>query len=394
MKYNYYMNLAIEEAKKAQGKTNPNPLVGAIILKDGKIISKGCHKGIGLPHAEVDALSSAKESVKGGTLFVNLEPCCHYGKTPPCTEAIVSAGIKKVVVGSLDPNPLVAGKGVEILRKNKIEVVTGIMEKESKKLNEIFFKYIVEKEPFVILKYAMTLDGKIATRTGTSKWITNEKSREHAHRLRNRCMGVMVGIGTVLTDNPLLTCRIADGKNPIRIILDSQLRIPLKSKIVTTAKTVPTIIVAVHEDKFCPNNNVSTLREKAEKLEAYGARIVFLDPIEPNISENNQPSLSLGRINLKTLMKVLGKPPYNIDSILLEGGSEVNYSALQASIADKVFCYISPKIFGGEGAKSPIGGLGVSSPEEAYTVENISLKHFQEDILMEGDINYHVHRNN
>ncbi len=232
--YNFYMEKALKLAERGEGKVNPNPKVGAIVVKNNKIIGEGYHKYFGGPHAEVYALREAGERAKGATIYVTLEPCSHYGKTPPCAESIVKMGISKAIIAMKDPNPLVEGRGIDILKQNGIEVVTGIMEKESKKLNEVFIKYITKKKPFVVLKTASTLDGKIATKTGESKWITGEEARYKVHQIRNDLSGIMVGIGTIIKDNPLLNTRIERGRSPKAIIVDSSLRIPLESKILET----------------------------------------------------------------------------------------------------------------------------------------------------------------
>ncbi len=237
-----YMNLALTHAKKGIGLVNPNPLVGAVIIKERKIIGQGWHERYGGGHAERNALSNCRESPKGATMYVTLEPCCHQGKTPPCTDAIIQNGIKKVVIGCLDPNSMVSGKGVTLLREAGVEVVIGVLEDKCIELNEVFFHYIQTKTPYVVMKYAMTMDGKIATTSGKSKWITGINARENVHRSRNQYSSIMVGVGTVIADNPSLTCRIDGGRNPIRIICDTNLNTPLEATIVTTAKEVRTII--------------------------------------------------------------------------------------------------------------------------------------------------------
>lgn len=337
MEHEIYMKRAIELAKKGVGNVNPNPLVGAVIVKNGEIIGEGYHEKYGELHAERNALANCKADTEGASIYVTLEPCCHYGKTPPCTEAIIKSGIKKVYIGAVDPNPLVGGKGVEILRDNGIEVETGILLEECLKQNEVFFHYIEHKIPYVIMKYAMTLDGKIATYTGKSKWITSEIARDNVHRDRSRYSGIMVGVGTVLQDNPMLTSRIENGRNPVRIICDTFLRTPLYYDVVKTARDIPTIIA-------------TQINSKA-KIEPYiemGVRILEV-PMKGD------------KLDLAFLMKLLGN--MGIDSIVLEGGSDLNFSALNDGIVNKVQCYIAPKIFGGNSAKSPVGGLGVREVE-------------------------------
>jgi diaminohydroxyphosphoribosylaminopyrimidine deaminase/5-amino-6-(5-phosphoribosylamino)uracil reductase len=355
-----YMNQALLLAKKGIGFVNPNPLVGSIIVKEGKIIGQGWHEKYGGWHAERNALNNCTENPKDATLYVTLEPCCHYGKTPPCTEAIIQNGIKKVVVGCLDPNSLMSGKGVKILRDAGIEVITGVLEDQCKKLNEVFFHYIITNTPYVVMKYAMTMDGKIATATGKSQWITGEKARENVHKDRSRYSSIMVGVGTVITDNPSLTSRIEGGRDPIRIICDTNLKTPLESTIVTTAKEVKTIIATTSNDK-----------EKQKAYLSHGCEILTL----------NQKGT---HIDLNQLMNELGKN--GIDSVLLEGGSTLNFSALQSRIVHKVQAYIAPKLFGGNQAKTPIGGVGIEEITNCITLKNQRISWFGEDILIEGEV--------
>ncbi|MCI1960110.1 MAG: bifunctional diaminohydroxyphosphoribosylaminopyrimidine deaminase/5-amino-6-(5-phosphoribosylamino)uracil reductase RibD [Clostridia bacterium] len=350
-----YMFRAIELAKLGEGRTNPNPLVGAVIVKNGKIIGEGYHMVYGDLHAERNAIKNCNEDMKGATIYVTLEPCCHYGKQPPCTDAIIEKGFSKVVIGSRDPNPLVSGKGVKKLRENGIEVIEDFLKDECDKINNVFFHFITTKTPYVVMKYAMTMDGKIATSTGKSKWISGEKSRKNVQKTRNRLFSIMAGIGTVLTDNPLLTCRIENGRNPVRIICDSSLRIPIESNILNTAKDVPTIIAYCH-DNF----------EKEKKIKACGAKTI-------KISEKD------GHIDLKELIKILGEE--KIDSILLEGGGELNFSALKEGIVQEVQVYIAPKIFGGK-AKSPVGGIGINEVKDAFGFKLTDIERFDEDVLL------------
>lgn len=358
-----YMERALELAAKGIGYTNPNPLVGAVIVKNGKIIGEGYHEVYGSNHAEVNAFKNATEDVRGAIMYVTLEPCSHYGKTPPCAKAIVEKGIKKVVIGLKDPNPLVAGKGIQILKDNDIEVITGVMEEEGRKLNEIFLKYITTKLPFCILKTAMTLDGKIAAYTGDSRWVTNEFSRKYVHQLRHRLSGIMVGIGTILADDPLLTTRLetGNGSDPTRIIVDSTARIPLEAKVLHMESKAKTIIATTElADK-----------DKIKALESMGIEII-ITPLKSN------------RVDLTYLMKALGER--GIDSVLLEGGSELNYSAIEEGIVDKVNAFIAPKIIGGRGAKTPIGGAGKAVMREAISIENLEVQRFGDDVMLEGYI--------
>lgn len=356
-----YMQRAIELARQGEGHVNPNPMVGAVIVKDGRIIGEGYHQKYGELHAERNALLNCQESPEGADLYVTLEPCCHYGKTPPCTEAIIENRIKRVIVGSMDCNPLVAGKGVRILREAGIEVTEGVLQRECDELNKIFFHFMETGKPYVMMKYAMTIDGKIATYTGASKWITGEIARKKVHKDRGRFMAIMVGVGTVLADNPLLTCRIDGKKSPIRIICDTHLRTPLNAEIVKTAGEVPTII-AVSE-------NVS-----AEKKRPFWER-------QCEIWELPEKE---DAVDLQELMKRLGER--KIDSVLLEGGGTLNYTALKSGIVNAVQAYIAPKIFGGAEAKTPVEGTGICLPEEAFKIKNKKITFLGEDILVEGDI--------
>ena len=354
------MRRAIGLARNGIGFVNPNPLVGAVIAKDGRIIGEGWHARYGEPHAERNALRDCKGSPQGAVMYVTLEPCCHTGKQPPCTDAIIDAGIAKVVVGSDDPNPLVAGNGIRLLEEAGIEVVRGFLQEECDALNSIFFHYIRTKTPYVIMKIAMTADGKTATRAGLSRWITGEESRRHVHETRKRCAGIMVGIGTVLADDPTLTCRIENPSNPARIICDSNLQIPLDCKLVATAKDIPTYIAACTLD-----------HRKAEQLEKRGVHVLEI------ISSD-------GRVNLKSLMRRLGS--LGIDSVLLEGGAALHEAALRAGIVQHVQVYIAPKMFGGVSAKSAVGGLGVYEVDEAYRLTRPTFERFGDDVLLEFDV--------
>lgn len=357
-----YMNLALTLAKKGIGFVNPNPLVGAVIVKDGKIIGQGWHEKYGGWHAERNALSNCSESPNDATMYVTLEPCCHYGKTPPCTEAILQNAIKKVVIGCLDPNSLVSGKGAALLREAGIDVVTGILQDKCIELNEVFLHYIKTKTPYVVMKYAMTMDGKIATASGESKWITGQKARDNVHRSRNQYSSIMVGVGTVIADNPSLTCRITGGRNPIRIICDTHLNTPIESTIVTTAKEVKTIIATASDNK-----------EKHSPYLSNGCEI-----LEIRLKDNH--------IDLNHLMQELGEA--GIDSILLEGGSTLNFSALQSRIVNKVQAYIAPKLFGNNQSRTPVGGVGIQEISNCFYLKNQTITWFDEDILVEGEVDY------
>jgi diaminohydroxyphosphoribosylaminopyrimidine deaminase/5-amino-6-(5-phosphoribosylamino)uracil reductase len=354
-----YMRLAIELARQGRGWVNPNPMVGAVIVKCDKIIGQGYHETLGGPHAERNALANCQTSTIGATLYVTLEPCCHQGRTPPCTDAIIESGISRVVIGSFDPNPLVAGKGISILRSHGIEVVENVAKKECDKLNESFFHYIQNKAPYVIMKYAMTMDGKIATHTGKSRWITGEEARQRVHEDRHRYSAIMVGVGTVLTDDPILTCRLTNSKNPLRIICDTNLRTPLGAKIVTTAHMAPTIIAT----------SIADASRHQPYLEA-GCEIMVIRKKE-------------NHIDLKSLMRRLGER--QIDSLLLEGGGTLNWSALQSGIVNKVQAYVAPKLFGGS-AKTPVEGFGVDCPKGAFSLSKPVITPIGNDILLESEV--------
>lgn len=358
MNHENYMKIALELAQNGMGYVSPNPMVGAVIVKNNEIIGRGYHEKYGGLHAERNAFANCKQDCSGADMYVTLEPCCHHGKTPPCTDIIIEKNIKRVFIGSSDPNPKVAGNGVKILRQHGIEVIEGILKEQCDKLNEIFFCYITTGKPFVTMKYAMTMDGKIACRTGLSKWITSEKSRQYVQYERLKHSAIMVGVGTVIADNPMLTCRLENGRNPVRIICDTNLRTPTDSEIVRTAKDIPTIIATCSDDT-----------EKKSVYINYGCRVM-------NVNKYNE------HIDLNDLINRLGNE--KIDSILLEGGGELNYSALQAGIVNKVQSYISPKIFGGRDAKTPVSGFGVDCPDNCYSLKNTVIKCIGDDFLLES----------
>ena len=365
-----YMRRAIELAKKGSGHVNPNPLVGAVIVRDGEIIGEGYHECYGQLHAERNAIANAKKrgnSLEGSTIYVTLEPCCHYGKTPPCTEAIIEEKIARVVVGSDDPNPLVSGKGFQMLREKGIEVIPHFLKEECDAMNYVFFHYIRTGTPYVAMKYAMTMDGKIACYTGDSKWVTGEESRAHVQTLRNHYKGIMAGIGTVLADDPMLNCRIEGGRDPIRIIADSHLRIPMDSQLVRTAGQQPLIIACLPDAD----------EEKAAQLQEKGVEVLRIPGVTTaDITEEQKEVISL-----PVLMKELGAR--KIDGILLEGGGQLNESALQAGIVDRIYCYIAPKIFGGAQAKTPVEGQGLIRAADAWQFNRIGMQEFGQDILLE-----------
>lgn len=355
-----YMLLALSLAEKGIGYVNPNPLVGAVIVKENRIIGQGWHKSFGGPHAEREALIDTRESTQGATLYVTLEPCCHEGKTPPCTQAILESGISRVVVGTRDPNPLVCGKGIAILKQHGIQVTEGVLEEKCKRLNEVFFHYIQTKRPFVIMKYAMTLDGKIAAYTGLSKWITGEQAREHVQFSRRRYTAIMVGSNTIIKDNPSLTCRLENARNPVRILCDTRLRIPIKSKVVQTANEIPT---------YLATGCIDTAQLKP--YQKAGCKILSLPTRD-------------GHIDLMLLMQLLGES--GIDSILLEGGGELNFSALQSGIVNRIQAYIAPKLLGGSDAVTAVEGKGIADPKDAFELEKLELTRLGADIMLEGNV--------
>ena len=362
-----YMKMALELAQKGMGFTAPNPMVGAVIVKNGRVIGQGYHRKYGELHAEREALAACTEEPEGASIYVTLEPCCHYGKQPPCVNAILEAGIRRVIIGSSDPNPLVAGKGIRILKDHGIEVTENILKEECDKLNEAFFYYIQNKKPYVVMKYAMTMDGKIAAYTGESKWVTGEAARIHVQEQRLKYTGIMVGVGTVLADDPMLTCRLENSRNPVRIICDSHLRTPLTSKIVRTAETIPTILASSSKDQ-----------QKIKNYEEMGCQVLY-------VPEKN------GHIDLNRLMELLGAA--KIDSILLEGGGSLNWSALESGIVQKVQTYIAPKLFGGEEAKTPVEGKGFPDPASAELLKNSEMIRLGDDFLIESEVKRNVYGN-
>ena len=370
-----YMRRAMDLAKGGIGAVDPNPLVGAVIVKDNKIIGEGYHQCYGGLHAERNSLASVagndpgevpahfhslREILSGADMYVTLEPCAHHGKTPPCTEAIIEGGISRVIIGSRDPNPLVAGKGVKQLETAGIEVIQDFCRDECDTLNKKFFHFITTGKPFVLMKYAMTADGKIATKTGASQWISCKKSREYVHELRNEYPAILAGIGTVLTDDPMLTARIPDARNPLRVITDSSLRIPTGCNILKTAADIPTVIITAMTDVEFGSS------EKKAMIGNMGAEVINL-PGED------------GHVDLKKVAEFLGER--KISGLLIEGGGDVNYGALKAGIVNEVNIFVAPKIFGGK-AKTPVGGEGVEFPGDAVGLELISSESMGEDVLL------------
>lgn len=369
-----YMMMALELAANGAGHTSPNPLVGAVIVRNGEVIGAGWHEYCGGLHAERNAIKDCLErgnDPKGATIYVTLEPCCHYGKTPPCTEAIIERGFSRVVYGAFDPNPKVAGKGLEILKKAGIEVDGPVLNRECLEINDIFFHYITTGLPFVIMKYAMTADGKIAAYTGDSRWVTGEAARKHTHKTRKRVAAIMVGIGTVLADDPMLNCRLEepdlkrDGTpfdrsvDPVRVVCDSKLRIPLDCRIVKTAGDIRTIVACAY----------GADPEKKAALEKAGVEVIDV------MADRD------GRASLPLIIEKLGA--LGLDSVLLEGGAELNFSALEDGIPDKLQVYIAPKLIGGAGAKSPIGGKGIAKMADCVDLGRPKITKLGDDLLLE-----------
>ncbi len=359
-----FMQEALALAAQARGRTSPNPMVGSVVVKDGRVVGRGYHAKAGAPHGEVVALEDAGAQARGATLYITLEPCCHFGpfkRTPPCTKAIIAAGIRRVVAAMRDPNPLVSGKGLEELRQAGIDVKLPVLETEAAALNEVFITYITTKRPFVLLKVAASLDGKTATVTGESRWITNERSRMLVHQLRDQVDGVMVGINTVLRDDPLLTTRLpgGGGRDPMRIIVDTHLRMPCEARVLTASTTASTLIATTP----------AAPREKRLQLEAAGAQVIVIEGEGPGVP-------------LRPLMEQLGA--MQVTSILLEGGGELHSSALRAGIVDKVWYFLAPKLIGGRAAPPAIGGEGFARLEEAVTLERMQVRPLDGDLLIEG----------
>ncbi|MGB9700806.1 MAG: bifunctional diaminohydroxyphosphoribosylaminopyrimidine deaminase/5-amino-6-(5-phosphoribosylamino)uracil reductase RibD [Thermodesulfobacteriota bacterium] len=360
-----FMRLALRLAEKGRGLTNPNPMVGAVVVKDGEIVGRGYHHQAGQAHAEILALREAGARARGATLYLNLEPCAHFGRTPPCTEAILKAGIKRVVAGMIDPNPLVSGRGIARLRAAGVKVEAGLLAEECRQLNAPFVKYITTGKPLITLKVALSMDGKVATNLGEARWISSAESRAYVHRIRHNADAVMVGIGTVLQDDPLLTVRLPALKNPrqpLRVVVDSRLRIPLKSQIVKTAKYYPTLVATTNS---APLSRIKKLaKAKVEVL---------------TISKDRQ-----GKVNLIALMEELAKR--GILSVLLEGGPTLNASALQGKLVDRLLFFIAPKLIGGEKAPGAIGGKGIKRLKDAIPVKNLRVRKLGSDLVLEGEI--------
>jgi diaminohydroxyphosphoribosylaminopyrimidine deaminase/5-amino-6-(5-phosphoribosylamino)uracil reductase len=353
-----FMEKALILARRGSGKTSPNPMVGALLVKGGKILGKGYHRRYGGPHAELSALRNAKDDVKGASMYVTLEPCCHHGWTPPCVDAIIGAGINRVVIGTADPNPRVNGKGIQILRDHGIQVKVGVLGERCRMLNEAYFKHIQTGIPFVTLKFAQSLDGRIATKTGHSQWISSPGTLRLAHKLRSIHDGVLVGIGTSLTDDPSLTVRLVKGRNPQRIIVDSRLRIALTAKVLNDEEVERTIIVATE----------GASRKKAQRLRNLGAEVLW--------AAKNQR----GAVDMTDLLKQLGR--MGITSVLVEGGAKVITSLIREGLADKIVLVVAPKLIG-EGIEA-VGNLGIHDLSEALRVSRMKMRRIGDDIVIEG----------
>ncbi|WP_196606884.1 bifunctional diaminohydroxyphosphoribosylaminopyrimidine deaminase/5-amino-6-(5-phosphoribosylamino)uracil reductase RibD [Pectinatus frisingensis] len=359
-----YMQTAINLAKNAVGRTSPNPMVGAVIVKNNRIIGCGWHKKAGTPHAEIHALQAAGELSQGATLYVSLEPCSHFGRTPPCCDAVIKAGIKRVVVAITDPNPKVSGRGIKKMRDAGLEVVTGVLENEAAKLNEVFFKWIETGFPFITIKSAMSLDGKTATASGQSKWITNEASRTYGHHLRDINDAIMVGINTIIADNPTLTTRLAaGGKNPIRIIADSTGRIPLDAAVLNDNAALTLVVVTAKASPL----KIAALKAKKN------VDVIIADAAET------------AGINLTDLFKQLAQR--EICSILIEGGATLIGNIVEEKLADKAYFFIAPKIVGGKSAKSAVEGPGIENLADALTLASPVIKNLDGDFLISGNLN-------
>lgn len=344
-----YMRMAIELAQRGGGHVHPNPQVGAVIVKEGRVIGKGYHRSYGNLHAELEALQSIPEgeNAENATVYVTLEPCCHHGKQPPCTEALIQAKVACVVIGSRDPNPLVSGKGIEQLRKANITVVEDFMKEECDRLNPVFFHFVKTKRPYVTMKFAQTADGKIASQTGNAKWISSEKSRAEVQKLRGERMAILVGVNTVLADDPRLNCRYSGGRDPVRVVLDHKLRIPMSSQIVRSAWEQPTIVVA-KENADAPGKEQKTFGERKVALETAGIEVLVVPQTIVHPEEE-----------IQFVLDWLGTR--NIDSILVEGGGTVNAAFYKAQAVDELIIYMAPFFLGADGI-SPVASLEINDP--------------------------------
>lgn len=362
-----YMRMAIELAKKGAGAVNPNPMVGAVVVKNGEVIGRGYHKFFGGPHAEVYVLEEAGKEAEGATIYVTLEPCSHYGKTPPCAKKIIDMGIKKCFIGSSDPNPKVAGKGVAMLKEAGIEVVENVLKEECDEINQVFFKYIKTRIPYLFVKCGITLDGKIALSNGISKWITNSIAREKVQYYRNKFMGIMVGINTVLTDNPSLTARIENGVNPFRIIVDPNLQIDENCKVVKNNEDEKTVIITSQKNLFTEDAENTEIQIKQKRLaEENKVKFIFIDG---------------EKFSFRKMLEEIGKA--GIDSILLEGGETLISLAFEENVIDGGEIFIANKILGDSRAKPFISGFVREKMEEAVQLTNVRNNIYGENVGME-----------
>ena len=366
------MKAALSEAEKARGLTAPNPMVGSVVADGGRIVGRGYHRGPGQSHAEVEALRSAGGRARGATLYVTLEPCCHHGRTPPCTEAVLENGVRRVVVATRDPNPRVNGRGLSILKSGGLQVEVGLMEAEALRLNEHYFRHITSGLPFVTYKYAMTLDGKTGCRSGDSRWISGDQSRGEVHALRRRVGAVMVGLGTALADDPQLTCRAGEGLHqPWRVVVDTEAALPPGARLIRSSSRAPAVVAA---GEGAPEDRVSRLREAGAAVWTLPRREGLVDPRE--------------------LMMRLGRE--GINGVLLEGGGTLAHSMLEADLVDKIICYIAPRLVGGEGAPTPLGGAGRPTINSGWTLKSVKTAGSGDDIRIEGYLRQggaeHVHR--
>lgn len=361
--HSFYMELALKNAQAMKGQTDPNPLVGAVIVNDNRIVGIGAHMKAGEPHAEIHAIQMAGDRAKNGTIYVTLEPCSHHGRTGPCAEAIVKAGIKTVVIATLDPNPVVSGRGVKILEEAGIEVIISIQEEASRKMNEVFNKFIVTNKPFITLKSGITLDGKIASHSFHSKWITSEDARLDVHHLRNENMAILVGVNTVIADNPELTTRIPNGRNPIRVVLDSTLKIPMDSKLVTDKQADTWIFTSENYDK-----------EKKQALEALGIFVFH--------------TKGSAHVNPNEVVEILGEK--SISSLLIEGGGTINAAFLENKLIDKAVIYIAPKLIGGKNAPTFMEGAGIDKMSDAVELVDTDIIKIGKDFKFVG---YPIYKN-
>jgi diaminohydroxyphosphoribosylaminopyrimidine deaminase/5-amino-6-(5-phosphoribosylamino)uracil reductase len=352
-----YMRMAMGLAKLAEGKTSPNPIVGALVVKNGRVVGRGYHKKAGLPHAEVNALRAVGGRAKGATLYVTLEPCDHFGRTPPCTDAILRSGVRRVVIGMVDPNPVNNGRGIRKLRRNGVRTTVGVLEEDAVAMNEPYIKFITKKMPYVTVKLAQSLDGKIATRTGDSKWITSEDSRRYVRGLRRRVDAVMIGVNTLIKDDPALLSGAENGREPSRIIVDSHLKSPLTSRIFSTV-SVSAVIIATAKG----GRNI-------KRYETEGAEVLVAGS-------------KGGKVDLKRLLKILAGR--GMTHILVEGGGELVSGLLKDGLVDRFLFFVAPKIIGGRQAATGVGGEGVARITKALTLKRFTVKRFKNDVLLEA----------